>query len=93
MIAKNLCYTTLLCDKDDVESLGPAHCQQAPAAETGSGKPGSWFCDASVQKGLFPMILDRLLMLRAAAKKQLLDAGLSHIERKALQGESRVQLI
>jgi DNA polymerase delta subunit 1 len=88
MIANNLCYTTLLADKVDVDELG-MNCQQAPAAETGSGRPGSYFCGKQVQQGILPMVLERLLMLRAAAKKQLLEPGLSEIERKALQGRER----
>ena len=90
MIAHNLCYTTLMFDKDDMSHVGLECCAQAPADSTFSaGVEGSWCCNAEVQQGLLHLLLQQLLDLRVAAKAKMKAPHLQVVERMALDSRQR----
>jgi len=63
MRAHNLCYTTLINNKSEKESLGADDFIKTPT--------GDEFVKSTVREGLLPMILKNLLDARARAKKAL----------------------
>jgi DNA polymerase delta subunit 1 len=90
LTSANSCYTTLMVYKDDMSHVGPECCSQAPADSTFSaGVEGSWFCNAEVQQGLLPLLLQQLLDLRVAAKAKMQAPHLQAVERMALDSRQR----
>ena len=63
MRAHNLCYTTLLNNKQERDGLGPDDFIKTPT--------GDEFVKGHVREGLLPLILRNLLEARAKAKKAL----------------------
>uniref|UniRef100_A0A674N4H3 DNA polymerase n=2 Tax=Takifugu rubripes TaxID=31033 RepID=A0A674N4H3_TAKRU len=63
MMAHNLCYTTLLQNTQDKDSLSPEDFIKTPT--------GNFFVKSSVRKGLLPEILENLLSARKRAKAEL----------------------
>ncbi len=73
-------------DTEEIQQLGEDKCKQAPGATAGKA---SFFVSSSVLPGLFPVLLDKLLALRVAAKDELKKPDLPHIARMALEGRQR----
>lgn len=65
MMAHNLCYTTLLTERD-IKGMDPNDYTTTPN--------GFYFMKTAVKKGILPTILEELIKARKQAKKELKEA-------------------
>jgi DNA polymerase delta subunit 1 len=63
MMAHNLCYSTLVRNRNDLANIPPDQLTHSPT--------GDYFVKASTQKGILPQILEELLGARKKAKKDM----------------------